>query len=112
MIRAGDTVTLVDTCDQTSHYILSTSYAHDSLRNTLTLDNPPNRMDRVHLRLGLAISAISWVGHPRSAALPWVDHPDCLGLPVGSIWRAIDIDVGAIAHAERGPRNVSAVFTV
>lgn len=71
MIRAGDTVTLVDTSDQTSHYVLSSSYAHDSLQNTLTLDAPPNRMDSVLQRLGLAT--------PRSARLLIFVQQPCHG---------------------------------
>lgn len=58
MIRSGDTVIFDDTNDQSSHYILSTSYAHDSLTNTLTLDAPPNRLDWLIQRLGLSISAL------------------------------------------------------
>jgi hypothetical protein len=58
MIRAGDTVVFVDTNDQTPRYVLSTSYSHDSLQNTLTLDAPPNRLDWIMARLGLVISAI------------------------------------------------------
>jgi hypothetical protein len=58
MIRAGDTVVFVDTNDQTPRYVLSTSYSHDSLQNTLTLDAPPSRMDWIMARLGLVISAI------------------------------------------------------
>jgi hypothetical protein len=58
MIRAGDTVVFVDTNDQTPRYVLATSYAHDSLQTSLTLDAPPNRLDWIMARLGLVISAI------------------------------------------------------
>ena len=58
MIRAGDTVVFDDTNDQSARYVLNTSYAHDSLINTLTLDAPPNKLDWLLQRLGLSISAI------------------------------------------------------
>ena len=58
MMRAGDTLIFDDTADQTPHYVLSTSYNHDTLQNTLTLDAPPNALDWLLKRLGLVISAL------------------------------------------------------
>ena len=102
LIRAGDTITFVDTSDQTSHYVLSTSYEHESLQTRLTFGA---------LRTEWIVFSGGWAWRLRdqpglrSAALPWVDHPDCLGLPVGPVRRPIDIDIDAIAHRERGSRD-------
>lgn len=58
MIRAGDTIEIVDQANPTPRYVLSTQYSHDQLQNILSLDAPPNSLDWLTARLGLAISAL------------------------------------------------------
>ena len=57
-IRSGDTVTVDDSADTSSHYILGTSYAHDSLTNTLTIDAPPDSSSWLLQRLNVVVSAL------------------------------------------------------
>ena len=57
-IRSGDTVVVDDASDTSAHYILGTSYDHDSLTNTLTIDAPPDTSSWLLQRLNLAVSAL------------------------------------------------------
>lgn len=58
MIRAGDTVEFVDSSDTTPHYVLETSYDHDTLTNSLTLDAPPNSLDYLLQRMSLVLTPL------------------------------------------------------
>lgn len=57
-IRSGDTIIIDDSSDTSAHYILGTSYDHDSLTSTLTIDAPPDSSSWLLQRLNLVIPAL------------------------------------------------------
>jgi len=58
MIRGGDTIVFTDASNPTPHYVLSTSYDHESLTLTAALDAPPNRLEWLLNRLQVVIAPL------------------------------------------------------
>lgn len=56
-VRAGDEISFTDASDTSYRRIVKTSYEHDSRTTSVDLDSPPEGMDSLLERLGVAITA-------------------------------------------------------
>ena len=74
-VRAGDEISFTDAADPSYRRIVRTSYEHDSRSNSLDLDSPPEGLDSLLERLGVAIAPGASGGGAGSGATPAQNRP-------------------------------------
>ena len=85
-VRAGDEISFTDASDASYRRIVRTSYEHDSRSNSLDLDSPPEGLDSLLERLGVAIAPGASASGAGSGAVPAQNRPTLGGgsdRPVG-----------------------------